>query len=169
MKLSFNKLIAAGLSTVLAVVGFNIAQHEGEEFTGYLDPVGVQTTCYGHTETAVVGKEYTEDECVALLSQDINTHDEQMMSAITVELSPGEHSAYLSFHYNVGTGNFKGSTLLRYLNKSMRVEACNELSRWVYAKGRKLQGLVERREQEREMCLDGVAGIVGNSNVQHSF
>lgn len=169
MKLSFNKLIAAGLSTVLAVVGFNIAQHEGEEFTGYLDPVGVQTACYGHTETAVVGKEYTEDECVALLSQDINTHDEQMMSVITVELSPGEHSAYLSFHYNVGTGNFKNSTLLRYLNKGMRVEACNELPRWVYAKGRKLQGLVERREQEREMCLSDLSNMVGNGNVQHSF
>ena len=169
MKLSFNKLIAAGLSTALALVGFNIAQHEGEEFTGYLDPVGVQTACYGHTETAVVGKEYTEDECVVLLSKDINDHDAQLMSVITVDISPGEHSAYLSFHYNVGAGNFKSSTLLRYLNQNMRVEACNELSRWVYAKGRKIQGLVERRKKEREMCLNGVAGVAGSDNVQYSF
>lgn len=159
MKLSLNKLLAAGFSTVLAVVGINIAQHEGEEFTGYFDPVGIETTCYGHTKTAEVGKQYTENECVTLLSQDINEHDAQMNSVINVELSPGEHSAYLSFHYNVGHSNFKNSTLLRYLNQDRRIDACNELSRWVFAKGRKLTGLVNRREEERQLCLRDISNV----------
>ena len=166
MKLSFNKLIAAGLSSALAFAGFNIAQHEGEEFTGYLDPVGIATTCYGHTATAQLGQTYTEQECVELLSLDISEHDAQMSSVIDVTLSPGEHSAYLSFHYNVGHANFKSSTLLRYLNQNMRENACNELTKWVYADGRKLAGLVNRREKEKSQCLSGVAGI---SSVKYIF
>lgn len=159
MKLNFNKLIAAGLSSVLALVGFTIAQHEGEEFTGYVDPVGIATTCYGHTKTAVVGKSYTENECINLLASDLGDHNKKMSDIIHVDLSPGEHSAYLSFHYNVGHGAFSRSTLLRYLNKNMRVEACNELTRWVYAQGVKLQGLVNRREKERDICLSGLAEV----------
>jgi len=159
MKLNLNKLIAAGLSTVVAFVGFNIAQHEGEEFTGYIDPAGIATTCYGHTKTAVVGKSYTENECVSLLAKDLGEHNTQMNSVINVDLSPGEHSAYLSFHYNIGHGAFTRSTLLRYLNQNKRVEACNELSRWVYAKGVKLQGLVNRREKERDICLKSLANV----------
>jgi lysozyme len=166
MKLNFNKLITAGLSTVLALVGFGIAQHEGEELTGYVDPVGIATACYGHTKTAVVGKSYTENECINLLASDLGDHDKKMSSVVLVDLSPGEHSAYLSFHYNVGHGAFSHSTLLRYLNQNKRVEACNELSRWVYAKGVKLQGLVNRREKERDICLKSLANV---NSVQHSF
>ena len=33
------------------------------------------------------------------------------------------------------------------------VAGCNQLLRWVYADGRKLQGLVKRREKERALCL----------------
>lgn len=32
-------------------------------------------------------------------------------------------------------------------------DGCNQLSRWVYADGRKLQGLIKRREKERALCL----------------
>lgn len=151
-----NKLIALGLSGVLAAVGVTVANFEGEELTGYLDPVGIETACYGHTKTAVAGKEYTEDECLNLLAQDLAEHNSLLMSAVNVELSQGEHVAYLSFHYNVGSGNFKRSSLLRYLNEGQRLRACDELPRWVYAKGRKLVGLVVRREQERKMCIEGV-------------
>ena len=64
--------------------------------------------------------------------------------------------AYLSFHYNIGSGNFRRSSLLRYLNEGQRLRACDELPRWVYAKGQKLPGLITRREQERKMCIEGV-------------
>lgn len=149
-------LIALGLSAVVASVGVTVATYEGKELTGYLDPVGIKTTCYGHTKTAVEGKAYTEDECLELLAADLSEHNAQLMKAVTVPLSIGEHSAYLSFHYNVGVGNFRRSSLLRYLNEGQRVRACDELTRWVYADGRKLAGLVKRRAHERLTCLDGV-------------
>ena len=150
------KLIALGLSGVLAAAGVTVATFEGKELTGYLDPVGIETACYGHTKTAVAGKSYTEDECLGLLAQDLDEHNSMLMGAVNVELSQGEHIAYLSFHYNVGSGNFRRSSLLRYLNEGQRLRACDELSRWVYAKGQKLPGLITRREQERKMCIEGV-------------
>ena len=153
------KLIALGFSGILAAAGVTIATFEGQELTGYVDPVGIATTCYGHTETAVVGKEYTQDECLNLLADDLATHNEQLMSAINTKLSQGEHIAYLSFHYNVGSGNFQSSTLLKKLNNNDRIGACNELSRWIFAKGQKLPGLIIRREKERSICLDGVANV----------
>lgn len=69
------KLIALGFSRILAAVGLTVSTFEGQELTGYVDPVGIATTCYGHTETAVVGKEYIEDECLNLLADDLATHN----------------------------------------------------------------------------------------------
>ena len=37
------------------------------------------------------------------------------------------------------------------------VGACNELTKWVYAGGRKVRGLERRREAERTLCLKGAA------------
>ena len=154
-----SKLTALGLTAVLAAAGVTVATFEGQELTGYVDPVGIATTCYGHTQTAVVGKEYTEDECLNLLAGDLAKHNSQLMSVINVNLSQREHIAYLSFHYNVGPGNFRSSTLLIKLNRGDRIGACNELARWIYAKGQKLPGLITRREKERAMCLDGVTNV----------
>jgi len=70
-----------------------------------------------------------------------------------VPLNAHELAAYTSFVFNVGHGNFASSTLRRRLNEGDREGACEELKRWVYAKGQKLPGLVKRREAERQLCL----------------
>lgn len=122
----------------------------------YIDPVGIVTACFGHTSRRLTaGMEMSEHDCLLLLADDLTRHNEQLLQAVTVPLSEQELAAYLSFHYNVGGGNFRSSTLLRHLNAGFRVEACNELSRWVFAKGIKLPGLVKRRAAERDLCLKG--------------
>lgn len=93
------KLIALGFSRILAAVGLTVATFEGKELTGYVDPVGIVTTCNGHTETAVVGKEYTEGECLNLFADDLATHNELLMSAINTNLSQDKHNIYLSLQY----------------------------------------------------------------------
>jgi lysozyme len=148
-----NKLLAAGVTGVIALAGVIVAEFEGEARTGYVDPVGVVTACFGHTQTAELGKTYTENECLNLFAMDLGDHNEQLLRVVKQPLSTSEHAAYLSFHYNVGAGNFRSSTLLKYLNNDERVKACNELPRWVYADGRKLDGLVKRRAVERQLCL----------------
>lgn len=156
MKSVAAKLSALGLSAALALTGGTIAVHEGYVPGVYVDPVGVLTACFGHTsQRLTLGIEMSEHDCLVLLAEDLTRHNEQLLDAVAVTLSEHEHAAYLSFHYNVGPGNFRSSTLLRHLNAGRRVAACNELPRWVYAKGIKLPGLVKRRADEQDLCLKG--------------
>ena len=150
------KLSALGLTAALALTGGTIAVHEGYVPGTYVDPVGIVTACFGHVNpTLKVGQKMSDDECLALLANDLVKHNSQLTAAVRVPLSDQEHAAYLSFHYNVGAGNFRSSTLLRHLNAGERIEACNQLSRWVFARGVRLPGLVNRRAHERELCLQG--------------
>ena len=158
------RLSALGLSAALAAAGGSIAVHEGYVPGTYVDPAGIITACFGHTSHRLtLGMEMSEQDCLQLLADDLVKHNTQLLQAVRVPLSEQEHAAYLSFVYNVGTGNFHSSTLLRYLNAGLRVEACNELPRWVKATvlGVKvtLPGLVTRRAAERELCLQGVIHV----------
>jgi lysozyme len=152
-----NKLLVYGLSSALATSGMFIAKHEGLVLGTYPDPVGIITSCYGHTDPELkLGQKFSEDECLEQLAKDLSKHNAEMSKYIKVPLSAEEHAAYLSLTYNVGVGNFKASTLLKLLNKGQRQEACEQLTRWVFAKGKKLRGLVNRREDEKVLCLSGL-------------
>lgn len=151
-----NKLLIYGLSSALATSGMFIAKHEGLVLGTYPDPVGIITSCYGHTGPELkLGQKFSEDECLEQLAKDLSKHNAEMSKYIKVPLSSEEHAAYLSFTYNVGVGNFKSSTLLKKLNSGDRNGACNELLRWRFAKGKELLGLKKRRIEEQELCLSG--------------
>ncbi|MBV2127935.1 lysozyme [Arsukibacterium indicum] len=154
------KLSALGLSAAMALTGGAIAVHEGYVPGTYVDPVGIVTACFGHVNPALKpDQQLSDDECLRLLADDLVKHNNQLLAAVRVPLTEQEHAAYLSFIYNVGAGNFRSSTLLRHLNAGFRVEACEQLSRWVYAKGIKLPGLVTRRAHERDLCLQGAIHV----------
>ncbi|HBW3346601.1 lysozyme [Klebsiella pneumoniae] len=127
---------------------------EGVRYNPYRDVVGVWTVCYGHTgKDIMLGKTYTESECQALLDNDLNTVAREIDPYITQPIPETMHAALYSFAYNVGAENFKTSTLLRKINQGDYKGACDQLRRWIYADGKKWQGLVNRREIEREVCL----------------
>ncbi|HJN93816.1 MAG TPA: lysozyme [Dehalococcoidia bacterium] len=67
---------------------------------------------------------------------------------VTVTLSQPQVDALTSFVYNVGSGNFASSTLLRKLNEGKYARVPTELKKWVYANKQKMGGLVARRERE---------------------
>lgn len=142
--------IGAGAVAIAAVtVGF----FEGKENQAYYDPVGVVTICYGHTATARIGQTHSDEECEVLLQQDLGKAFDAVDRHVTVELPETREAALASFVYNVGESAFARSTLLKRLNAGHVRAACNELLRWVHAKGVRLQGLVNRRQAERELCL----------------
>lgn len=145
-------LSAAGILAITAL----IKPHEGEVLGTYVDPVGILTSCYGHTGRHVEeGKTYSQEECQAILAEDVQAREALMLKSITVPVNDEIKASLLSFVYNVGIGAFESSTLLKKLNAGDYVGACNELPRWVYANGRKLPGLVTRREEEKALCLEG--------------
>lgn len=132
------------------------AQHEGLRLKAYLDPVSIPTICYGETEGVAMGMVASKTECDHMLEVKLGMVALQVDQLVVVPMGPEMHAALASFAYNVGIGAFKGSTLLRLLNAGDKVGACNQLPRWVFARGKWLPGLAVRREEERQLCLKGV-------------
>lgn len=144
--------LAATISIATAVV----ASFEGLRTEAYLDPIGIPTICYGHTATAKIGQSRTPGQCKEQLSKDLLIAIEDVESRVKVPLTVERRAALVSFVYNVGGTKFGGSTLLKKLNSGDTAGACAELSKWVYAGGVKLNGLVSRRAEERALCEVGV-------------
>ena len=147
-------IIKAGLTGALTVAAGFIGYFEGRSLFAYLDPVGIPTICEGVTRGVKLGDARTPEQCDAALAEEVRRHAAVVDKYVHVPMSPNTYAAVVSFVYNVGEGSFRGSTLLRKLNAGDRVGACNEMPKWVYAKGRKLGGLVRRREVERQLCLN---------------
>jgi lysozyme len=89
----------------------------------------------------------------AWLAEDLQETTEAVLSAVTVELSEPQLGALVSFTYNCGIGNFRGSTLRRLLNAGRYREAADQFSRWIQGGGKVLPGLVKRRDAERKLFL----------------
>lgn len=141
--------IGAGAAALAAAV---VMQHEGLRLHAYRDPVGVLTACWGHTGVDVQpGQRYTRQQCRELLEADLARHAEAL-ACIRQPLTDGQKAAFVSFAYNVGPRAFCDSTLAQKANAGDMPGACAELSKWVYAKGQRLPGLVARRAAERAMC-----------------
>lgn len=161
----YKKLLGVGLGSALAISGaFIVAPFEGKENKAYIDPVGIVTVCYGNTgKEAVLGKTYTDEQCLDQMATDLKEHDKQMLSIVKVPFkSDYQHAAMLSFMYNAGIGNFSSSTMLKKLNAKDYVGSCEELTKWVYAKKQKLKGLVIRRSLEYRYCMNEIPVEVRN-------
>jgi lysozyme len=58
----------------------------------------------------------------------------------------------VSFAYNVGTGAFSTSTLLKKVNANPNdLTIRNEFARWTRANGKIVNGLVNRRKKESDV------------------
>lgn len=146
-------LIAVSVGGPVAIASVFIEQQEGVSFTPYKDPVGIPTICAGVTGVDVVaGKTYSERECRALLAKHMQPAVEAVNRGVRVTLNDYQKAALYSFTYNVGVSAFRRSTLLAKLNRHDLNGACDELRRWTWAGGRQWQGLITRREMERQLC-----------------
>ena len=132
-----------------------ITSFEGCRLTAYQDSVGVWTIGYGHTSGVYQGMTITEEEAIAFLRQDLKTAENAVNNNVTYGINQNQFDALVSFTFNVGTGNFTSSTLLKKLNAGDVNGAANEFDRWIYAGGQVLEGLVRRRAAEKQMFLSG--------------
>lgn len=120
------------------------------------DPVGLKTICAGHLvmKGEVLKNEYTLDECIAIFVKDWTKHEKLLDSVVKVPYkSEWMKGALTDFTFNKGIGNVASSSLLKELNNKNYDEACNQLTRWVYAKGKKLPGLVIRASKQYKYCM----------------
>ncbi len=152
-----NKLIAAAGGGAMLIATVFLGGKDGVEgrvYDPYKDVAGVWTVCDGHTGTDIIkGKKYTDRECDRLLWNDLQPVKQTVDGLVKVPLNEYLRASLYSFTYNVGSGAFSKSTLLKKLNAGDQEGACEELRRWVYAGGMKFRGLMNRRDMERSMCL----------------
>lgn len=123
-----------------------IKEFEGLRLAAYRCPGGVWTIGYGHTKGVRDGMACTETEADRWLREDLE-ESEKAVTALAVCKGQGQFDALVDFVFNLGIGALKRSALLRCIRRGDGgEEVCRQFRRWVYSGGRKLQGLVKRRE-----------------------
>lgn len=151
------KLIAAIGGAAVALAVPLVQKYEGTVLRSYRDPVNVLTSCTGHTGPELRdGQTFTREQCEEMLYKDLAKHADAL-SCVRAPLTDGQRAAFLSFAFNVGDDAFCRSTLVRKANAGDIDGACAELSRWTFAGGKQLPGLVKRRAAERQLCERGLA------------
>lgn len=132
-----------------------IRKYEGCRLEAYRCPAGVPTIGYGHTKGVKMGQKITMAQAEALLKGDL-LPIEKWLEAQNLGLRQNEFDALCSFAFNLGVNALAGSTLMKLIRQKASAEEIRpQFGRWVMAGGRKLSGLVKRREEEARMYVGG--------------
>lgn len=123
---------------------------ESCELVPYQDVKGVWTDGWGNTHGVVPNgppiSQATADADLARNMQNaVSTVNHQVASHIT----QGEFDALVDLVFNIGAGNFAGSTMLRKLNVGDLAGAAAEFEKWDMSGGVHVAGLLRRRLAER--------------------
>ena len=146
------KFVATLTLSAAAFVGLIVSE-------GYTDqaiiPVkgDVPTYGFGTTDGVKMGDKTNPIEAVQLAMRDVAKFEGAIKECVKVPLSQNEYDAWVKFTYNIGASAFCKSTAARLLNQGNYREACDQMLRWVYVKGSKVQGLVNRRQKEHAQCI----------------
>ncbi len=129
-----------------------IRRFEGFSPVIYICPAGYATIGYGHLITEANKEQFLDgvdqDEALELLRKDATVAERAVLRLITVPLTDSQFDALVSFTFNLGSGALQCSTLRRKVNRAEHATVPAEFMKWVWAGGRKLQGLVRRRKAE---------------------
>lgn len=123
----------------------------------YICPAGYPTDGVGNTHNVKSGTRKTDQQIAADWEKNILSAEKCVNAyANGSKLSDNTFSAVTSITFNVGCGAMQKSTMFWQLRQGHIVDACQQFSRWTYAGGKQLPGLVKRRAEEKQLCLDGI-------------
>ncbi len=145
-----------GLST-LDVVLDKIREEEGLRLQAYQGPSGKWLIGYGHGTDVQPGMSISHAHAEELLDQDVGVVEEVIKSVVRVPINAAEFSAMVGLAYNIGTGNFRSSTVLRKLNEGDRQGAADAFLLWTKVRQNGVlvesPDLVQRRSEDRKLFL----------------
>ena len=126
----------------------------GKFLKAYLCPanvwtIGVGTTVYPNKAKVEDGDIITIDQAYSFLRFDLRNAQFSVDSFTTDIISQCQFDSLVSFAYNLGVSALKTSTLLKKVNKNpldLSIEA--EFIKWIYADGKMMNGLINRRKSE---------------------
>ena len=131
----------------------------------YNDAVLYCTIGYGHlikkapcngTEPAEFLHGLTKARGEIILVDDMASSQYSVVTLVKVSLTDGQFAALTDFVFNVGSANFRNSTLLQAVNAKQQDRVPTQLRRWIMANNKPLPGLKVRREHEIQLYFDGI-------------
>ena len=140
-----------------AAVLVGIALEEGFTSKAVIPvPGDVPTIGFGTTEGVKKGDVITPEKALVRLLQDADKFSEGVKRCANVPLFQHEYDAYVSLSYNIGTGAFCNSTLVKKLKVYDYEGACKAILKWDKFKVEPLKGLTHRRQREYKLCMGNV-------------
>ena len=141
--------------TLSATALVAILLHEGYRENAYIPVAGdVPTIGFGTTKEVKLGDRISPELALQRANRDIQLFEGAIKSCVSVPLTQYEYDAYTSLAYNIGSGAFCNSTLVKLLNQGKYEEACKQILRWDKFKGKPLAGLTKRRNEEYRRCIN---------------
>lgn len=134
-----------------------IKSFESFRAVAYQCPGGKWTVGYGTTDGIKQGDTITQEEADTFLARDVARAAESVKSLVHTPLNQNQFDALVSFVYNVGSGNFAKSTLLRRINDGRWDWVPGEFMKWIYINGNPSNGLRRRRKDEVKLFLTGAS------------
>jgi GH24 family phage-related lysozyme (muramidase) len=136
---------------------------EGFREMMYLDAAKYCTIGYGHLikklpcdgEPEEFAKGINEKKGHRILTADMVQARYAVSNLITIELNDSQYAALADFSFNIGSGYFQRSTLLKQVNQRQFQALPTQFRRWVKAGGKVFKGLQTRREREIALFFEG--------------
>lgn len=129
---------------------------EGIRLKAYLDGNGIPTIGFGSTGNVKMGDLITAEQADARLAADLHQAERAVNTFVKVPLNQNQFDALSSFVYNIGSGNFSKSTMLKLLNDGKYEDAAKQFFVWVKVNGKFSQGLMNRRVKEEALFMEAV-------------
>lgn len=148
-----NRIVIAALS--LSAAGFvGIALNEGYTDKAVIPiPGDVPTLGFGTTVGVKLGDKTTPPAALARALRDVSKDEGAVKRCVKVPLSQNEYDAAIQLSYNIGQTAFCKSTVVKRWNAGDYAGGCEAFLMWNRAGGKVVQGLVNRRQKERALCL----------------
>ena len=135
-----------------------ICEFEGKRLVAYYDGVGIWTIGFGTIKypngvRVNKGDTCTLDQAKEYMHHDLIEFEHTVNSSVKVPLNQNQFDALVSLAYNIGSSAFKSSTLVKKLNAGDYQGAADQFNVWINAGGKRMQGLVNRRDREKLLFL----------------
>ena len=135
-----------------------IKQWEGCRLEAYQDVAGIWTVGVGHIRGVQPGMTITEEQATELLQEDLETFEAFVSSATAgVPTANNQYAALVALCFNIGTGNFKTSSVLNSHRAGNTTGAADAFLLWdkAHENGQlvTVEGLLNRRRAERALYL----------------
>lgn len=138
-----------------------LQKSEGFKPNAYQDSVGVWTIGYGTIrldgKPVVKGQRITQERAADELAKFVSGLESGISAALGKSPTKQcEFDAFINLAYNIGLSAFLGSTALKRHIDGNKKGCAEAITWWNKAGGKTLQGLVNRRQREANMYLNGV-------------